>query len=311
VHFHQPLFSLTDVVVKRSGSTIVENINWTVNPGDNWVLLGPNGIGKSTIVNIISSRMFPTSGGVQLLGQTLGKVDVFQLRPKIGVLGADIGSTFPNSETVLKIVALAQAGMTSGWGDGRDDQYLTPEVVQRAKEMLELFSVGQLEQRMWGVLSQGERKRVQMARTLMSDPELLLFDEPTAGLDLAGREQVINVLNKLAAANRKSGKSILLVNHNVEEIPPSFDNIAIMGRSVQNNLLSSGTILYSGKMSDTLNSANLSAAYGIDLQVIRTANLRYFASTSVILPTVTCNNHSSNQANSQVNSRTAHNGEVE
>jgi iron complex transport system ATP-binding protein len=274
-------FELEGVSVVRNGTTIVRDINWTVPTGENWVLLGANGIGKSTLMNIISTRMFPTTGSVRILGRQLGKVDVFELRKHIGILGADLTTLFLRDETVLNVVRTAIHSMTGIWGDERDADLFTPADTERARYLLELFGVLKLYDRPWGVLSQGERKRVLMARTLMSDPDLLLFDEPTAGLDLAAREQVINTLNKLALENRECGRNrtVILVNHNVEEIPPSFNKIAIMGRAFGG----AGAILHQGDIKKNLTSRNLTEAYGIDLHVQRMANLRYFASTSVII----------------------------
>ncbi|MDR1861540.1 MAG: ATP-binding cassette domain-containing protein [Candidatus Ancillula sp.] len=278
------IFSLTDVCVKRQGKLLVENINWEVKPGENWVLLGPNGIGKSTIINIIATRMFPTSGSVEILGNELGKFDVFSIRDRIGVLSADFSANFNNNEKVLDIVALGRTSTTALWGDERDEALLNQENITAARDMLEQFGVLRIANSNWGVLSQGERKRVQMARVLVSDPDLILLDEPTAGLDLSGREYVVNTLNKMASINRndKRDRAIILVNHNVEEIPPSFDKIAIMG-AISKEYNAPGTLKYCGDIKTTLNSKNLSSAYGIDLTVQKTANLRYFASSSVIL----------------------------
>jgi iron complex transport system ATP-binding protein len=286
-------FNLQNVKVVRDGRSIVNDVNWTVNSGENWVLLGPNGIGKSTLINIISTRMFPTSGTVDVLGNRMGSVNVETLRPRIGVLGSDISASFYPGEMVIDLVALGGTSMTGTWGsrqaetpagelveDERDALLAMNDRHEKASEMLEMFGVRKLQDAKWGVLSQGERKRVQMARTLMSDPDLLLFDEPTAGLDLAGRELVINTLNHIASINRQNKNcAILLVNHNVEEIPPSFDNVAIMGAQTPET----GTILYQGDIRKTLKSENLTQAYGIDLTVQRMPNLRYFASASVIL----------------------------
>lgn len=291
------VFSLTDVTYSRSRKKILERINWSVRSGENWVLLGANGIGKSTLINIISTRAFPTSGSVRVLGEKLGAVDVFKLRPRIGILGSDYALNFNNDENVLDLVAMGATAMTGSWGDDRDNAFLTQESRDLAYAKLADFGASSLVDKPWGVLSQGERKRVQMARTLMCEPELLLFDEPTAGLDLAGREIVINVLNKIAGNaqnNYANGKkpAIILVNHHVEEIPPSFDRCALMGTidmtddqcaSENGSHTNTGTIIRQGLMSDVLTSANLTQAYCIDLTVTRLPNLRYNASASVII----------------------------
>ncbi|MDR1448223.1 MAG: ATP-binding cassette domain-containing protein [Candidatus Ancillula sp.] len=269
------------ISVTRSGVEILADLNWEVSSGENWVLLGPNGIGKSTLLSICWAHIFPTTGTAKILGEQLGKVDIFQLRRKIGILGADLGENILNSEVVFDVIRTAKHAMFGIWGDSRDDTLFTVDDNARADELLDLFKIQHLKNRAWGVLSQGERKRVLMCRTLMIDPDLLLFDEPTAGLDLAGRELVINVLNKLALENSvtKRGRAIILVNHNVEEIPPSFNKIAIMGTTEYG----SGTILFQGDIEKNLTSEKLTRAYGIDLTVQKLANLRYFASACVII----------------------------
>jgi iron complex transport system ATP-binding protein len=266
--------------VVRTGKSILRAVNWEVLLGESWVLLGPNGIGKSTLVNILSSRMFPTAGSVHLLGRKMGTFDLSTLRSEIGVLGADIGRAFGGNELAVHLVALGLSGMTGTWGDIRDADCLSAEHLDRAYHLLDVFGAKHIAKQNWGVLSQGERKKVMMARTLMPSPKILLFDEPTAGLDLGAREQVINTLNILAKkAHDAKNRSIILVNHNVEEIPPSFSKVAIMGQGQGG----AGSILYQGDMKKNLTSKHLSKAYGIDLTVQRTPNLRYFASASVII----------------------------
>ncbi|MDR0950645.1 MAG: ATP-binding cassette domain-containing protein [Candidatus Ancillula sp.] len=275
------MLKLQDVKVVRNRNIIVQDINWTVNSGENWVLLGPNGVGKSTLINIIAARRFPTKGKVTILGSELGKIDVFKLRQKIGILSNDLDNAFPNSLSAHEIVFSAAKGMMGSWGDERDKNIFEQKDYDKAEELLIMFGAKKIINRPWGVLSQGERKRVQMARTLMTDPDLLLFDEPTAGLDLAGREYVINTLTRLSSYDRDEDRkrAVILVNHNVEEIPPSFDKIALMGYLNEQT----GTILYQGDIRQNLTSEKLTHAYGISLDVTRQPNLRYFASTSVIV----------------------------
>lgn len=273
------MIKLNDVLLKRNNKFIIKDINWKFENGEKWVLLGKNGIGKSTLINILSTTLFPTAGNVEILGKTLGKTDVFELRKLIGVLGADLGSRINNSELVQNVVMTQKYAMTGVWGDSRD--VFKKEDLEKANELLNFFGVEKIKDRYWGLLSQGERKRVMLARALMNDPKILLFDEPTAGLDLAARETVINILNKLSVYDREFQKErvVVLVNHNIEEIPPSFNKIAIMGETEEN----AGTIIFKGDIDRTLTSENLSKAYGVNLDVTKTANLRYFASASVII----------------------------
>ena len=247
------VLSLDDVCVRRGGRNIVDHVTWEVNDGERWVVLGRNGAGKTTILQLASARMHPTSGTVEILEDRLGRVDVFELRPRIGFASAALAQQVPGDELVLDVVLTASYGVTGRWREVYED--LDSE---RAQTLLDAFGVGHLADRTYGTLSSGERKRVQIARALMTDPELLLLDEPAAGLDLGGREELVAALAELAGD--PASPVTVLVTHHVEEIPPHFTHVL---------LLRDGAVLAAGPIADTLTAENLSATFGMPLVVDR------------------------------------------
>jgi len=247
------VLDLQDVSIRRGTTTILDGLSWRVREGERWVVLGRNGAGKTTMLQIASGRMHPTSGTAELLGSRLGRVDVFELRPRIGLASAALAERIPGGEQVRDVVITAAYGVTGRWRE-------TYEEVDeaRAADLMAAFGVTHLAQRLYGTLSEGERKRVQIARAMMSDPELLLLDEPAAGLDLGGREELIGALAELAA-DRKS-PALVLVTHHVEEIPPGFTHLL---------LLADGRVHAAGPIGEVLTAENLSGAFGTPLQVER------------------------------------------
>ncbi|HVD52827.1 MAG TPA: ABC transporter ATP-binding protein [Propionibacteriaceae bacterium] len=240
---------LAGVGIVRNGSTLINDINWEVDESDRWVIIGPNGAGKTTLLQVISAQIHPTSGVAGLLGEVLGTVDVFELRPRIGLTSAALAERIPRSERVHDVVVSASYAVVGRWREQYDE--LDHE---RADELLTQLRIDRLADRTFGTLSEGERKRVQIARALMTDPELLLLDEPAAGLDLAGRESLVTTLSELA--QDQYAPATVLVTHHVEEIPSGITHAM---------LLKEGSIVAAGPLRETLTAENLTKTFDIEL----------------------------------------------
>jgi iron complex transport system ATP-binding protein len=239
--------------VRRGESTLLDRVDWAVEEGQRWVVLGPNGAGKTTLLQVASTQLHPTSGRAWILGDRLGRVDVFELRPRIGLASAALAERLPAEEAVIDVVRTAAYAVVGRWHeryDSSDDA--------RAHALLVALGADTLARRRYGTLSEGERKRVQIARALMVDPELLLLDEPAAGLDLAGREELVARLAGLAAD--PYAPALVLVTHHVEEIPPGFTHAL---------LLRAGRVVAAGPIEDVLHAETLSATFGLPLEVHR------------------------------------------
>ncbi|MFJ1747040.1 ABC transporter ATP-binding protein [Streptomyces sp. NPDC088116] len=250
------VLELVDVSVVRDGRALVDDVSWSVKEGERWVILGPNGAGKTTLLNLASSYLFPTTGKVKILGERLGKVDVFDLRPRIGIAGIAMAEKLPKRQTVLQTVLTAAYGMTASWNEDYDE---VDE--QRARAFLDRLGMTGFLDRKFGTLSEGERKRTLIARAMMTDPELLLLDEPAAGLDLGGREDLVRRLGRLA--RDPYAPSMIMVTHHVEEIAPGFTHVLMIRQ---------GKVLAAGPVETELSSRNLSLCFGLPLVVERTGD---------------------------------------
>ncbi len=247
------VLDLRSVSVVRGQATLLADVDWTVHEGERWVVLGPNGAGKTTLLQVASTHLFPSQGTVDVLGERLGLVDVFEVRPRIGLTSAALAERLPPDELVMDIVLTGAWAITGRWREAYDETDR-----QRASRLLHQVGVLDLSARTFGTLSEGERKRVQIARALMADPELLLLDEPAAGLDLGGREDLVGRLNTLA--QDPLAPTLVLVTHHVEEIPPGFTHAL---------LLKDGRVVAAGPSSKVLTSATLSATFGLPLRIVR------------------------------------------
>jgi len=243
---------LTDVSVRRGVSAVLlDGVNLEIDEGERWVIIGPNGAGKTTLLSVLSTQLFPSSGTVSLLGETLGKVDVFGLRPRIGIASPSVGTRIPRYEAVRDVVLSAAYGVLGRWRE----QYDEMDVAQ-ADHLLDAWQVSRLAGRTFGTLSDGERKRVEIARALMTDPELLLLDEPGAGLDLGGREGLVHSLTELCMD--PDSPTIVLVTHHLEEIPQGVSHAL---------LLNHGRVVAAGPIATTLTASNLSKTYEMPLSL--------------------------------------------
>lgn len=247
------VLGLSGVTVRRGGSTLLDNVDWSVLEGERWALLGPNGAGKTTLLNVAFSQLYPTAGEVEILGERLGSVDVFELRPLIGFAGASVAARIEPGTPVLDIVLSAAYGYVGRFRE----EYGSPDY-GRARALLGHWGVADLADRDFHTLSEGERKRVLIARALMADPELLLLDEPAAGLDLGGREDLVRRLGGLA--RNEAAPALVVVSHHVEEIPAGFTHVL---------LLRGGGVVKAGPIDEVLTAEHLTDTFGLSLKVER------------------------------------------
>lgn len=250
----------TDVVVRREGRNIIDHVTWQVDDDQRWVILGPNGAGKTTLLQLADTLMHPTSGTVTVLGETLGKTDVFEVRPRIGFASSAMAKRVPRDETVLNTVLTAAYSVLGRWNENYED---IDE--RRALRVLGDWRLDHLAERTFGTLSDGEQKRVQIARAVMTDPELLLLDEPTASLDLGSREELLALLSGYASS--PTTPAMLMVTHHVEEIPVGFTHVM---------LLREGRAVAAGPIAETLTADALTEAFGMPI-VLSSEDGRYAA----------------------------------
>ena len=245
------VLSLRGVGLTRDGRDLLDDITWEVAEGERWVVLGPNGSGKTSLVRIASLQLHPSRGDVEVLGNRLGRVNIWTLRNRIGLASSALADQLRPTITAEDVVVTAKNGALEPWWHSysSDDR-------EQAVACLDRLGVAPLAAREFGTLSSGERQRVLLARTLMGDPGVVLLDEPSAGLDLAGREGLVQSLTDLAAD--ASAPPVVFVTHHVEEIPPGFSSLL---------LLRDGRIVSQGDLASTLTEEALSELYGLKLRV--------------------------------------------
>jgi iron complex transport system ATP-binding protein len=254
------ILQLSDISVRRGDRVILGPLNWQVLEGQRWVILGPNGAGKTTLLQICSSLIHPTTGEIHILGEKLGRVDVFELRTRIGLTSSALVEQISPDELVMDVVLTAAYAMLGRWQEKYD---LWDE--SRAIALLTALGVRELGERLFGSLSEGEKKRVQIARALMADPELLLLDEPASSLDLGGREDLLRRIESLS--RDPLAPATVIVTHHIEEIPVGTTHAL---------LLRDGVAVAQGEVASVITDQNLTQAYGLAITV-QTEGGRFFA----------------------------------
>ncbi|MBK8461550.1 MAG: ABC transporter ATP-binding protein [Nigerium sp.] len=242
---------LVDVSIVRGGSTLLDKVSWTIDEADRWVVIGPNGAGKTTLLQMLSATIHPSSGMASILDEVLGAVDVFELRPRIGMTSAALADRIPRGESVGNVVVSAAYAVLGRWNEGYDVSDFA-----RAGDLMAQLRIEHLGKRTFGTLSEGERKRVQIARALMTDPELLLLDEPAAGLDLTGRESLIDTIGEIVS--EPWAPATVLVTHHLEEIPPGMTHAL---------LLKDGAVVAAGPIGEVLTDELMSRTFELPLQI--------------------------------------------
>ena len=250
-----PVLRLEDISFRRDGTEILSGVTWSVGADEHWVVLGRNGSGKSTLAQVASLYEHPSAGTVEVLGEALGHTDVRALRRRIGFVAASFADRIRPGLPAADVVMTAKFAALEPWWHTYTDADRS-----RATELIESMGVADRAEHPFGTLSSGERQRVLLARALMTEPSLLLVDEPSAGLDLGGREELVGHFDAMTAD--PDGPPIVLITHHVEEIPTSFTHVLA---------LSAGTILAQGPIEDTLTAELLSACFGVRLEVGRSS----------------------------------------
>ena len=254
------LIDFAKVTLRRGGKTLVGPINWAVELDERWVVIGPNGAGKTSLLRMAAAIEHPSSGTAFVLGERLGRTDMSELRSRVGLSSSALSQRIPDDEVVRDLVVSAGYAVLGRWREKYDDVDY-----EQAVDMLESLGAEHLAERTYGTLSEGERKRTLAARALMADPELLLLDEPAAGLDLGAREDLLIRLSRLAVD--PYAPTTVLVTHHVEEIPPAFSHVL---------LLRGGRVVAAGPLAETLTAEALSETFDMKL-ALETRGERYFA----------------------------------
>lgn len=256
----ETVLDFSHVTYVRDGRLILGGVDWQVESDQRWVILGPNGAGKTTLLKLATANDYPTSGQVNVLGETLGKVDIFELRNRIGFASNATARRIPLDETVRDMVLTAAHSVEGRWNEDYDSMD-----VRQAERILTEWNLTDYADHRFGTLSDGERKRAMIARAVMTDPELLLLDEPSASLDLGARERLLQLLSGYAQS--PTSPAMVMVTHHVEEIPPGFTHAL---------LIRDGIVQAAGPLNETLTADNLKSTFGLPFELTQT-NGRYAA----------------------------------
>ncbi len=243
------------MTIVRDGRALLSDVDWTVTVGERWVLIGPNGSGKTTLLQIAGARLHPSRGTIEILGERLGSSDWRAVRAQVGFVSGSVVRSLRPSLDAIDIVVTGRYGALEPWW-----HTYTDEDGARALELMDLTGVAGLARTPFGVISEGERQQVLLARMLMADPGLLLLDEPFAGLDLGARERLLARLSGLAAD--PGTPPMILVTHHVEEIPPGTTHTLV---------LAGGRVVTSGPIAEALTTASLSTAFDFPVELGRDA----------------------------------------
>lgn len=255
------LFEMTKVSVRRDVS-ILQDVSWRVEAGRHCVILGANGSGKTSLLGVLTAYLTPSAGEIHLFGKRYGQHDWRELRKSVGLVGSALRAMLRFDEPALHAVLSGKDAMVNYWGE------ISEAERRQARQLLRQVDCGALEDRAWGLLSQGEQQRVLIARALMAKPRLLILDEPCAGLDMAAREHFLAFLGKLGS--KPAGPTLILVTHHVEEIAPIFRDVLI---------LKDGRVLASGPTEKALTAKGLSEAFGCAIRLKRSGG-RYTATVA-------------------------------
>lgn len=246
----RPVLEISELKIQRGGVKILDGVNWRVEAGQHWAILGANGSGKTSLLSALTGYLMPTAGEIVLLGKRYGKSDWRELRKKIGIVSSSVRQMMSDDEPALETVVSGKFAMIDFWGR------LLPADKNHGLKILRQIECGHLAERAWRVLSQGERQRILIGRALMGRPQVLILDEPCAGLDPAAREHFLQFLQRLGKG--RNAPTLVLVTHHVEEIMPVFSRALI---------LKNGRVLVSGEKTETLTVKNLSDAFGSRLKL--------------------------------------------
>lgn len=253
-----PVIEVSGLTVRRGTKAILDGVDWRVCQGEHWVIMGANGCGKTSLLSALAGYLTPTSGAVSVFGKRFGRTDWRELRKSIGIVSSAVRQRVDEGETALEVVASGKEALINLW------EVPDAEVLERAERLLGEIECGELAQRPWLFLSQGERQRVLIGRALMAEPPLLILDEPCAGLDPVARENFLAFLERLAGSER--APTLVLVTHHVEEVTEAFNRVL---------LLRGGRVLWCGEKTEALTGEQLSAAFGAEVVVTEVTEGRY------------------------------------